>query len=349
MCPSKTRTVSSEKELKFECLVINQSNYKLYCFSAPAKTLWKILKINQRDMDKDTGYQRALSPSRVQSIANYIDSKNPIPNSILVALKKEFTRLSGDEKTLIIRNKEDAGWVIDGQHRLAGAKESQSGIDFFVIAFVGLGLKEQIQQFVVINKEAKGVPTSLYYDLLKHLPTKKSEGDMAKERAADIANILRKDEETVFFTRIVISSPKKGQLSLSNFVRKVSPLLLKTKGKFNLYTLQEQVGILGNYFKALDHVFPSEFDENKMTFFKTLGFGAVINALPTIFDLSLKNYGGFQVSDAVEVLKKVDYFDFTVWDQYGTGNAAEMQAGEDFRQEILSMFEKTAESGSLKL
>lgn len=349
MCPNKAKTETNQEELKFRCLVVKQANYKLYCFAAPARTLWEILKINQRDIDKDTGYQRALSSSRVQSIANYIDHKNPIPNSILVALKQDFAWLSTDKRNLIIKNKEDAGWVIDGQHRLAGAKESQSEIPLFVIAFIGLGLKEQIQQFVTINREAKGVPTSLYYDLLKHLPTKKSEAEMGKERAADIANILRKDEDSLFFNRIVISTPKKGQLSLTNFVRKISPLLVRTKGKFNLYSLQEQTGVLNNYFKALDHAFPSEFDENKMSFFKTLGFGALINALPTVFDLSMKNYGGFQVSDVVEVLKKVDYFDFSAWDQYGTGNAAEIQAGEDFRQELLSMFKKLDESGSLKL
>jgi hypothetical protein len=202
---------------------------------------------------------------------------------------------------------------------------------------------------IVINREAKGVPTSLYYDLLKHLPPKKSENDLAKERAADIANILRKDEETQFFNRIVISSPKKGEVSLTNFVRKISPLVQKNKGKFSVYFLNEQVGILNNYFKALNNVFPNEFKLDRMTFFKTLGFGAIINFLPTVFDITMKHHKGFQVSDVINILKKIDYFDFNAWDQYGSGNAVEIQAGDDMRQELLSIIDKTTDPGSIKL
>jgi len=337
---------SKKVTLKFPCLYINQSGYKLYCFAAKAQILWEIVKINRRDPDKDEGYQRALSGSRVVAITNYIKDENPIPNSILVALDMD-SEISSDGKTIMIPKREDAGWVIDGQHRLAGAKKSD--IDLFVIAFIGLDLNQQIRQFVVINREAKGVPTSLYYDLLKHLPLK-SESEMAKEIAADIANILRKDENSLFFNRIVISAPRKGQLSLTNFVRKISPLVTDKKGKFNIYTRLEQIRILDNYFKAFENVFPKEFFEKRMTFFRTLGFGAVINALPTIFDLSLKHYLGFRIDDIVEVLKKIEYFDFSDWEKMGTGTAAETQAGEDLRFEVLEMFKTTEEDiGSVKL
>lgn len=154
-------------------------------FSARASDLWKIVSINQKIEDKDEGYQRTLSASRVRRIKQYIEGGNALPTSILVSFDR-FT-LSEDGLTLTVPNHTGAGWVIDGQHRLAGAHEANKPIDLPVIAFLGLDVDEQIFQFVTINKEAKGVPTSLYYDLLKHLPPEKKPAEVAKEKAADIA------------------------------------------------------------------------------------------------------------------------------------------------------------------
>lgn len=340
--PKAPRTVS------FQCIPVRQGPYDLVTFVAKAKTIWSIVKVNRRESDKDVGYQRTLSTSRVRSLQQYIDAGNFIPNSVLVSFDAG-SHLSKDGTKLTVPKKPDAGWVIDGQHRLAGAHESSKNLDIVVVAFIGLPEDEQINQFVVINREAKGVPTSLYYDLLKHLPSTKSDAEVAKERAVDIANALKRNETSPFYQRIVIEPPKRGQLSLTNFVRKVSPLLIDKKGKFHTYTLNEQLTILDNYFQALSHVFSREFDDPKLTFFKTLGFGAVVNSLPTVFDLSLKEYHGFRTEDAVKTLKSVDYFDFSGWEKSGTGTAAELQAGEDFRQEIIKSFGGKSETGSLRL
>jgi DGQHR domain-containing protein len=305
--------------------------------------------VNRRERDKDIGYQRTLSRSRLNVITKYIDDGNPIPNSLLISLD-EGAHLSKDKKFITIPNKADAGWVIDGQHRLAGAKESHTNIELLVMAFVGAGLEEQIKEFITINREAKGVPTSLYYDLLKHLPPGKTEADVAKERAADIGNTLNKDEKSLFFRRIVIDSPKRGEMSLTNFVRKVAPLVADKKGKFHTYMLSEQRGVIENYYRALEHIYPECFQNNKLVFFRTLGFGAMINALPTVFDLALREYGGFRVDDAARLLKKVEDFQFDSWETYGTGTAAETQAGEDFRLEVVRKVNADApEGGTLRL
>src|SRR5207302_1636135 len=110
-----------------------------------------------------------------------------------------------------------------------------------VVAFLGLDIKEQIEQFIRINKEAKNVPSSLYIDLLKHLPDK-SDTDIAKERSADIANELRKDENSPFFGKIVmIGNPKAGEISLTNFARKIAPLVQRNKGKLSIYSATTQI------------------------------------------------------------------------------------------------------------
>ena len=301
-------------------------------FSAPAAEVWKLVRINRRDPDKDKGYQRFLSTNRVGSIARYVKAGNLIPTSILIAFDEG--RISADRHKLTIPNKPNAGWVIDGQHRLAGIHESGSKIELSFVAFIDLPLVKQIEQFVKINKEAKNVPTSLYLDLLKHLP-QKTEGDQVKERAADIANTLRKDEESPFFGKIsVLDSPKPGQMSLTNFVRKVGPLVAQNKGKFHVYSVTEQIKIFSNYYHALEHAFPDVYEPKEGTsiFFKTLGFGAIINVLPTVFDLTLKTHKGFKVEHIADVLKKIEDFNFEDWESLGTGADAETQAGNDLRE-----------------
>ena len=86
--------------LEFPCLKINQGKTELAFFTANTSLIWTFVQINKRDPDKDTGYQRALSQSRVKSIAKYIDDGNPIPNTILVALNK--AKFSDGKRKLII-------------------------------------------------------------------------------------------------------------------------------------------------------------------------------------------------------------------------------------------------------
>jgi DGQHR domain-containing protein len=211
------------KSIRFECITFAQGKQKLVVFLCSAKTIWSIVQVNQRTEDQE-GYQRAVSSSRAAKIASFIDQGNLIPNSVLISF--DHAKLSGTEKTITIENRQDAGWVIDGQHRLAGGFQSTRDIILPVVAFVDLPVAEQIKCFVTINREQKGVPASLYLELLKQLPGNRNEAEAAKERAVDLANLLKVDEESPFFNRIVsITAPRKGEISLTNFVRKVAPML----------------------------------------------------------------------------------------------------------------------------
>lgn len=337
--------ITKSKTLTFKCVPIKQGTVTLYALAVSAKTLWNIVQINTRDTDKETGYQRVLSSSRVRSIAKYIDAKNSIPTSVLVSFE-DSASISASGTEITIKNKPDAGWVIDGQHRLAGAHLSTKEIELPVIAFVGLDIEEQIQQFIIINKEAKGVPTSLYYDLLSHLPVK-SAAERAKERAADIATELRKDEESPFAGRIVITTaPTKGEISLNNFVRKVYPLLLDGRA-LSTYSINEQKTIIANYYRGLQVSFPSYFSKYSSVFFQTIGFGALINALPTFLGLCIKTHKAFKVEDVAHVFNEIKHFDFSAWEKLGTGTAAETQAGDDLKEELLTAFEDAGGSVSM--
>lgn len=339
-------------DMKYKAIRFSQGENNLYLFSARAGDIWRFSSINQKSDDKEEGYQRALSPSRAKDIKDYILSRKTIAPAIVLSLDAGKAEYDEINSVISIEDSPDSAWVIDGQHRLRGAAlaDKESEIELPIVAYIGLDLKDQIAQFVTINREAKGVPTSLYYDLLNFLPPKTKPMDVAKEKAADIANTLRKDPDSIFFEKIVVvTSPKKGQISLNNFVRKVYPLILESKGPFSAYSQKEFSLIIENYFKALKSVFPDEFSLTKQRFFQTLGFGAVINALHPIFSITAKEKRGFRVEDIESMLSKVADFQFSDWDKIGTGTAAENQAGRDFETYFKSVMQEQGQGEMIRL
>ncbi|WP_299123005.1 DGQHR domain-containing protein [uncultured Winogradskyella sp.] len=342
--------MSAKAKQNYKCIIANQNGAQLVCFKISAKELWKVVQIAKRDPDKEIGYQRVLSPSRTKSIADYFDNGNVIPNNILISFDDKV-KLSADSSEIIIPN-EKSGWVIDGQHRLAGANEAKKDVELVVVAFLNLPIKEQVRQFVTINNEGKGVPTSLLYDLLNYLPPKMSAKDIATERAYDLATKFRKDEDSPFYGRIaIVNSPKKGEVSLTNFIRKIHPIVHREKGKFRLYTFDEQYLILNNYFKSIFQIYPNESDPIDSIFFMTIGFGAMINVLGPVFDYTMKNHNAFRIVDINKILKVVEDFDFDDFRNLGSGSAAEIQAGNDFKVTLDArlMDISTDGSGSIKL
>lgn len=334
-----------DKPLRFAASEVEQSEHKLYVFKAKASVLFAALSINRRIEDKDEGYQRVLSPSRVQAITRYITQKRSIPTAIVISF--DSATFNASKRELRVPAGKDVGWVIDGQHRLAGADNAaRAGIDIEmpVVAFIGLSPDSQVTQFVTINREAKNVPTSLYLDLLGKLPNR-SAADSAKERAVDLATELRRSEDSPFFDKIVVTvAPKKGQISLTNFVRKISPIVTQDKGILGTNPEREQRAVISNYYKGLSQVFPREFSAKESMFFKTVGFGALWNAFPTFFSLTLNHQTGFEVKDVVAIFKRIESFDFSSWKEFGSGNQAENLAGDDLKTSLLLAF--TSEDGT---
>ncbi len=338
---------SPTKQLSFPVLKFLQGKYSLVVFSADARTIWNHFAINRRLEDKDEGYQRTLKEGRVRKIARYIESGNALPLGILVSMEKGKYKIEDDHIEIV--DEPDVGWIIDGQHRVAGAHEAKIEIDIPVVAFLELDLEEQIRQFVTVNREAKGVPASLYYDLLSHLPAV-SPANRAKERAVDIAHSLRDNEESPFYSRIVaITSPKRGELSLSTFASKVSSLVVTDKGILSSYTFEEQSRIIDNYYRAMKNVFPAHFKEEESVFFRTTGFRALIRVFPSVFSYALKAQKGFTVADVMHVLGNIKDFDFDTWKKIGTGNAAEIQAADELRSEMEDMYTESGDAAKIRL
>ena len=340
------------KLISIDALQVKQGANLFYVLALPASVLFRITEINQRSEDKTEGYQRALSLSRVKNIARYIKSGGLLPGSIVATFEKG----SYDEaaRKLKISDISKAGWIIDGQHRLAGAHEASKngGTDILLplIAFLDLSADKQIELFITINREAKGVPASLYIDLLKELPKKKSLKELTDERIADIARGLDRDELSPFHQRIIFTTTASaGDISLNNFARVLRPHVARPNGVISLFNPTEQEGAINNYYRALMATFPSAFKKPPSIFFRTVGFGAAFRAFPLVFSYTNTMYKSFSVASICKVLAEVSDYDFENWTQMGSGSGAEISAGDDFSAAIEDALTKSGASTKLKL
>lgn len=334
------KTTKKAQTLSFDALPVKQGKHEFFLFYIQASTLWSITEINRRSEDKDEGYQRAISSVRVKTISKYVQSGGMLAGCIVVS----FDEGVYDKKASKLRvpNSKKIGWIIDGQHRLAGAHEaSKGGTDLLlpVIAFLELPLEQQVELFITINKEARGVPASLYIDLLKDLPKKKTDREITDERIADIARELDRDELSPFNQRIIFTrNAKAGEISLNNFARVLRPHLTRPAGIISLYTPAEQEGAINNYYKALALAFPKAFKHDPPVFFRTIGFGAAFRAFPYVFNLTQAHHKAFSVSAIGKVLAEISDFNFEAWKDAGTGTAAEIGAGEDLVEALNDAF-----------
>ena len=180
---------TASKYVTTPAIEISQNGQKFYLCALSAKTLSTVARVDMRDPKGDTGYQRLFVDAHVSGIRKYLQSGKCIPVSLLVTFRRARF------KNGVIRIQKDSryGWIIDGQHRWLAARDLSKDIPLPIIAFINLPLEKQIEHFIVINRDARGVPSSLYLDLLKSLPKEKTVGERAKERATDIARTLTID------------------------------------------------------------------------------------------------------------------------------------------------------------
>lgn len=316
--------------LELDAMELDQGAGKLYVFGLKASDLWNFLSIDRRNPDKKEGYQRILNASRVNAVKRYIAEGNGIPGAIIVALDgAKFAK-----GKLTIPPGVDVGWVIDGQHRLAGAHRAASeggpDLELPVVAYIDITEDEQIRQFVTINREAKNVPTSLFMDLLPYIP-KTDPSDLAKQRAHEVGDFLRKDTSSAFYDRIaIVDSPRKGQLSSTNFVRKVAPFVHPDKGIMRLYNFERQAKVLSNFYDAVKSVYWQEWKNSNNIFFQTVGFGAMMNCFEQFFNYTIQTSKSLTVDSFVATLSVVGDYEFELWRQLGSGNKAETQAASAF-------------------
>lgn len=202
-------------ELRIPAIEVRQSAGRvLYSFAIDGKlvpSFAAISRVHRRDVHLE-GYQRPEVLAHIGEIRDYLESESPmIPNAVVIAFDKRVRfEPAGDAGgmsyarpgTLVIpidADSDDAakpGFVVDGQQRLAAIRDAAIGqFPICVSAFIAHGVRDQIEQFILVNS-TKPLPKGLIYELLPSTETTLPSLLRRRRFPAYLLDRLNRDEES---------------------------------------------------------------------------------------------------------------------------------------------------------
>jgi DGQHR domain-containing protein len=320
--------------MKIPAFKIIQNHREMLVFSSSVKMIYDRFDVSRRIEDKQQGYQRSFSSSRIKKIKNYINlDRGIIPNSILVNIDREKYSYSEEDCILSLQDTESLGLIIDGQHRVKGCYEANPEFQLMVVATLGLTVKEQAQLFVTINQTQKGVPASLYLDLMNLLEGEiddfDREGVSAERRATEIAIRLNEADESPLYQLIRRTGDAGFGISLSEFVNQIKDYVEPKTGKLANYGFEQQYKIFEIYFRAIKAVFLAQWEDAESYMLKTVAFGGIMKAFYEIFNLVIQTYQVFNTENTIKVIDLIKDFQFNKHNlPSGGGFKAQEKVGE---------------------
>lgn len=294
---------------------IVQNETPMLVFIASARLVYEHFDVSRRIENKILGYQRSFSKSRIKEIQRYINQEQGIiPNSILVNLDQGKYSYSEETHQLSLYETESLGLIIDGQHRVKGCYEANPDFPLMVVATLGLSVKEQARIFITINRTQKGVPASLYLDLMNLLEGDiedfDQEGISAERRATEIAIRLNEDEQSPLYQLIRRTGDAGFGISLSEFVNQMKDYVEPKNGKLANYGFEQQYKIFEIYFRAIKAVFLEQWEDPNSYILKTVGFGGIMKAFYEIFNLVIQKSQSFNTDNTIRVIELIKDFKF---------------------------------------
>ncbi len=319
------QTFSELKAIRF-----TQNEIPFLIFIASSGEIYNKFDVSRRIENKEEGYQRSFSKSRVNDIRRFVSVEHGVlPNSILVNLDKNSYEYSESENKLYLNDSGSAGFIIDGQHRVKGSYEADPEILLPVVATLELSIQDQARLFIKINRTQKGVPSSLYLDLLEltegAIEDLDSEDLPAERRAVELAKQLNDDVESPLFDLIRTTGDSGRGISLSQFVSLLIEYVDPGKGKFVEFGFEEQYKLFKLYFKAIKATFLDVWNQEDTPIFKTTVFGGLVKAFHEIFSLATRDRQSISVQGLMSVLEPLSDFNFAKL-LTGTGVQAQVNA-----------------------
>lgn len=296
---------------KIKYLKIDQPIGTFYLTSMEASILANIATVERRNENPDA-VQRDQSVARIKEIAKYCgESDATFPTPIIIAVK-ENADVRIDDDYIFFNEDDILGEVIDGQHRLEGLKASNylSKFQMPVVLMFNLYPSQKAYVFSIINSKQTRVNMSLIYDLFA-LSDKRSPYKTCHETA----RALNIDKDSPFSNRLKMLGKKDenqilASLSQGTFIKYLLDLISKNpdddtnkikngltlepndKLVFRQYFIDNQDAIIFkiilNLFNGVRDAFEEEWDNpNEYIISKSIGFGSVIKAYPTIHKIGV--------------------------------------------------------------
>lgn len=233
--------------------------------------------IPRRDPRKKTGYQRDLSPARVNRLVKDLrDSRVDLPTAVLLNLRnfKPHIHLIERDGVKYFRPNSEKLNVVDGQHRIEALarlvqmdSDRWSGFEIPFVCMLGADEREEMEQFYVVNSTAKSVRTDLALDLLKQraetdpnvMSSLVEHGETWKVTGQTIVEQLA--NAPVWRNRIRFPRDPKGDTVIASSAIVASLKQLLGTPFFGSVALGNQVKVLDSYWRGIRQIIPEAFDD----------------------------------------------------------------------------------------
>lgn len=297
--------ITEEKVIQRYAFSIGNSSIGYYVTVMSADEIFAFSKVSRVDEDPQIGYQRHLAKKRAEAIAEYLDSGNVIPSSIILSAQ-ENAKISYAEETneLTIHLVPGSFFVIDGQHRLYGSKLASGDTKLPVCILSGLDHTAEVKYFIDINSTQKGVPKTLQIELMKFL----SEPDSIDAVRNRLFSDLNSDTESPLSGRMNAASSAPGRLSLVPFQQAIDPLL---KGNIlSQFNYENKKKLLINYLKAVEIALVKiEDDSDRLS--TSAFFQAIFKVFEKACNLSMTHYKNYSANSMSQILDGITSIDIS--------------------------------------
>ena len=298
---------------------------EIFVLGMPPGLLLRIGYVTRRVSHKPEAYQRAINKDRINAISKFLRSRGVLlPNSVIIAFDEDKdiqSKIAYDENrgTLSFPVQHCSAWIIDGQHRVYGFKDTKyngwptdqdARFKLPTVAFRKLDNTMQTETFVNINYYQKKIDPTLFCDLAA------ATGNLRSELAWPALLVLELNRRAPWKGRVKTGEfDTRKSITLSGFARfalldvllhynksngqyegslfRLAPFFvnLKFRNRKNRAAFDKQVGVLGAFFKAVrNSVRTSNTDRDPWENFrryaltKTTGVNALLLVLARILE-----------------------------------------------------------------
>ena len=265
------------------------------------------------------GYQRKANQSRIKKLSKLLaESKVTIPTAILGNIRKPVEKvIKFDSSGRSVVDLSSSIMIIDGQHRVASFAEVYNNPDLYGVdqkkfgeikLFVSLlwnaSLQEEINQFYVVNSNAKSIPVGNRQELEAYLDT----GDDLISELVDLTWELDKTAE--WKGKIKFPNSSSGLIPNSGIVSSLKTIF--NDSNLKKLPFKEKLDLISVVWIGVKEVLPGCFkNPEKYTLQKGIGVNTIHGLIPDIFADILTSNGMTFDKKSIQ-----DPFDSNVWKKY---------------------------------
>jgi len=299
----------------------------LYTFAIDGKRVPEfasISRIKRTGATQLLGYQRPEVYSHIEEIRNYLETPSPmIPNGVVIAfnssvkfrpagskrLSTSYSRMGSLRIPLAVDDAPRAGFVVDGQQRLAAIREAHiPSFPIFVNAFITDDVRTQTEQFILVNS-TKPLPKGLLYELLPSTDARLPTQLHRRRLPSQLLERLNHDDRSPLHHMVRTPTSPEGMVK-DNSVLKMLSNSLSDGALFHYRSggedgpdVDAMFALLCSFWEAVKTVFPEAWGKNPRQ--SRLMHGAGIVAVGNLMDHLTAKYSRKGIPSASYFAKRL--------------------------------------------